>query len=84
MAQVIEREKSLLEKIQNLTPKQQEELLNFIDFLQYKAQNPEILAQQEQRVISAYEAAKDFAGCLDDGPSDLSTNKKYLENMGKV
>ncbi len=24
-----------------------------------------------------------LAGCLDDGPSDLSTNKKYMEGFGE-
>lgn len=29
--------------------------------------------------MSALEAAGDLVGCLDGGPGDLSTNKKYLE-----
>ncbi|AFZ60566.1 hypothetical protein Anacy_5237 [Anabaena cylindrica PCC 7122] len=30
MTQAVERQKSILEKVQNLTPQQQEEVLNFI------------------------------------------------------
>ena len=36
MTQAVERQKSILEIVQNLTPQQQEEVLNFIEFLQFK------------------------------------------------
>lgn len=29
----------------------------------------------------AYEAAQEFAGCVDGGSGDLSTNKNYLNRM---
>ncbi|MEM7795530.1 MAG: hypothetical protein AAF579_13905 [Cyanobacteria bacterium P01_C01_bin.118] len=32
--------------------------------------------------ISAAELAGDLAGCLDDGPLDLSTNPTYMEGFG--
>jgi hypothetical protein len=38
MTQAIEKPKSILEIIESLTPQQQEEVLKFIDFLQFKAQ----------------------------------------------
>ena len=38
MTQAVERQKSILEIVQNLTPQQQEEVLNFIEFLQFKSQ----------------------------------------------
>ena len=32
--------------------------------------------------ISAAELAGDLVGCLNDGPSDLSTNPRYMEGFG--
>ena len=69
---------SLSEAIQKLTPKQQREVLDFIEFLQYKKQKQEV-KKEEEKPISAYEAAKEFAGCIESGIGDLSYNKKYLE-----
>lgn len=37
----------------------------------------------EATFVSAYEASKHLAGCLKGGPSDLATNKKYLEGLGE-
>ncbi len=34
-----------------------------------------------KRNKSFYELSKDIAGCIE-GPKDLSSNKKYLENFG--
>ena len=31
---------------------------------------------------SAYELAKDLAGCVEGGPTDLSTNPKHMEGFG--
>jgi hypothetical protein len=42
MTQAVERQKSILEIVQNLTPQQQEEVLNFIEFLQFKSQKQDI------------------------------------------
>ncbi len=81
MTQAIEREQTILAQIKGLTEQQQQELLNFIEFLQFKAQKQDI-QEEEKEEISAYEAAKEFAGCVDGGPGDLSTNKKYLKGMG--
>ncbi len=52
-------------------------MLDFIDFLQFKLQKQE-LKEEEKEAISVYEAAKEFAGCVDFGPGDLATNKEYL------
>ena len=39
--------------------------------------------QAPERFISFAEAAADLIGCIKDGlPTDLSTNKKYLEGLG--
>lgn len=43
----------------------------------------EYLAKQEEaRLVSAYDLAKEFLGC-GEGPADLSTNKKHLEGYGQ-
>lgn len=43
----------------------------------------EYLAEQDADSVSAYELAKDYIGIIDDGPTDLSTNKKYMEGYGQ-
>jgi len=37
----------------------------------------------EQPQPSFYDLTKEFCGCIDSGLGDLSTNKKYLEGIGK-
>ncbi len=82
MTQAIDRIETILAKLDNLTPEQQDEVLDFIDFLQFKTKKQE-LQELDKEAISAYEAARDFAGCVDFGPGDLATNKEYLKRMGK-
>lgn len=84
MTQSIDRKQTILEQLDNLTPEQQDEVLNFIDFLQFKVQKQESQEEEEEKEpISFYEATKEIAGSLDWGPGDLATNKTYLEQMGK-
>ncbi len=78
MTQAIDREQTILEQIKGLTEQQQQEVLNFIEFLQFKAQKQD-LQEEEKDPISAYEAAKEFIGCVESGIGDLSYNKKYLQ-----
>jgi len=81
MTQAIATQHPLIEKFENLTPQQQQTVLDFVAFLE--SQNQETTDDRpETEPISAYEAAKEFAGCVDGGPGDLSTNKKYLEGIG--
>ncbi len=43
----------------------------------------EYLAKQEEtEPVTAYDLAKEFIGC-GAGPSDLSTNKEYMEGYGR-
>ncbi|RCJ30098.1 hypothetical protein A6770_21520 [Nostoc minutum NIES-26] len=69
------------EKMRSLPPEKQQEVLDFIEFLQSKLaqQNPN---QEQQEPISFLTAAQQFAGCVDGGPGDLATNKQYLEGLG--
>ena len=72
---------TILDKLNTLTNQQQQEVINFIEFLQFKAQKPQ--KNDEETPISFYEAAKEYIGCVDGGPGDLGTNKEYLKTMGK-
>jgi hypothetical protein len=65
-----------VEKMQSLPPEKQQEVLDFIEFLQNKlSQHPN---QEKQEPISFLTVAQNFAGCVDGGSGDLATNKKYL------
>ncbi|MEH2282778.1 MAG: DUF2281 domain-containing protein [Nostoc sp.] len=69
------------EKMRSLPPEKQQEVLDFIEFLQSQ------IAQQNTNIeqiepISFLEVAQEFAGCVDGGPGDLATNKQYLEGLG--
>ncbi len=68
MTQAINKEDMIIERFKQLSPQKQQELLDFAEFLQFQS-------QKEKEPISAYEAAKEFAGCLDGGLTDISTNK---------
>ena len=81
MRQVVNIEQTILEKLKTLSPSQQQEVLNFVEFLQTKSPKSEF-KHPDGTPLSALEAARKWAGCLDGGPGDLSTNKKYLEGLG--
>ncbi|MBD2294804.1 DUF2281 domain-containing protein [Anabaena sphaerica FACHB-251] len=49
MTQAVEKQKSILDRVQNLTPEQQEEVLNFIDFLQFKGQKQDVEPKQRRK-----------------------------------
>lgn len=74
------------EKINNIVAsfpqEKQKQVLDFVNFLQSQL-NEEKLEQAKKNNISFLDATKEFAGCLDGGTDDLSTNKKYLEDLGK-
>ena len=48
MVQAVAKQESILDRVQNLTPQQQEEVLNFIDFLEFKAQKQVNYQEQPQ------------------------------------
>jgi hypothetical protein len=79
MAQAKTHSQTILEKLQTLTPQQQQKVIDFIEFLQFKAEKKELT---EEKTISFYEAAKEYIGCVDGGPGDLATNKDYLRGIG--
>jgi hypothetical protein len=69
------------EKMRSLPPEKQQEVLNFIEFLQSQIAQKNTKIEQIEP-ISLLEAAQQFAGCVDGGPGDLATNKQYLEGLG--
>lgn len=75
MTQGFKQEDLIIKKIRQLSSEKQQELLDFVEKL--------LENQDEQKIISAYDIAKDFAGCVNFGPGDLSTNKDYLKSLGK-
>ncbi len=86
MTPTITHQQEIIEQIQNLTPEQQDKVLEFIEFLQYKIRKSEtksIVVEQPEKPMSFAEAAKEFIGCVEGGPGDLSSNKDYLRRIGK-
>ncbi|MDR9405082.1 MAG: DUF2281 domain-containing protein [Halothece sp. Uz-M2-17] len=70
----------LNQEIQELPEEAQDLLIDFIQIL--KKRYREGLVEQEKRT-SFLEDAAEFAGCVEGGPSDLATNKEYLEGLGE-
>lgn len=74
-------EQAVLEKLRTLPTNKQQEVLDFVEFLQARSsQQPQ---QTEKPVISALEAAGNLVGCVTGGPPGLSTNKQYMEGFGE-
>ncbi|MBE9250933.1 DUF2281 domain-containing protein [Dolichospermum sp. LEGE 00240] len=73
MTQAVETQKSILEIVQNLTPQQQEEILNFIEFLQFKSQKYDISTKGKSQQKSPEELGwppgffeQTYGSCQDD------------------
>jgi hypothetical protein len=75
-------QQTILEKLQTLNPQQQQQVIEFIEFLQLKADKTAI--HEEEREISALESAGDLVGCLDSGKGDLSLKKKEFKKKHLV
>lgn len=84
MTQAIDKaiiqENTLLDKFRNLTIEQQQTIVEFVEFMDSKKSKPK---STENQAVSAYDLAKEWAGCVESGISDLSSNKKYLQGFGK-
>ncbi|MBP0016757.1 MAG: hypothetical protein J7647_04270 [Cyanobacteria bacterium SBLK] len=78
MTQTVRRETIILERLQSLTPQQQQSVLDFIEFLQFKGGDRKI-NEEESEEISMLSAAQEFVGCVDSGVGDLSLRKKELK-----
>jgi hypothetical protein len=67
MTQAVDRKQTILDKLDNLTPEQQDDVLEFIEFLQFKVQKQELIKEEEKEPISFYEVTKEIPGSLDWG-----------------
>lgn len=74
-------EQAVIEKLRVLSPEKQQEVLNFAEFLESRA-NGQQPRSKKWEGMSALEAAEKYAGCLE-GPEDLSTNPKYMQGFGE-
>ena len=74
-------EQAVLEKLRALPPEKQQEVLDFVEFLQAKILKEENSRQNEETPKSFLSLAQKFIGCVE-GAADLSTNKKYLDGYG--
>ncbi len=74
-------EQTVLEKLKTLPIDKQQEVLDFVEFLQSKTHAKESNNQEDKPVLSALALAQKWVGCVE-GPEDLSTNKKYMEGFG--
>jgi Protein of unknown function (DUF2281) len=71
----------IIEKLNTLPLEKQQEVLDFVEFLQARMGNKDLPPKKWPPGVSALTAAQEFAGCVE-GPEDLSTNKKYMEGFG--
>ncbi|MGI0482440.1 hypothetical protein ACN4EE_16860 [Geminocystis sp. CENA526] len=77
---------SAIQKIQQFSPEQKEEVIKFIEFIDFKSHQAQFdtLANKPEGLQASFtEIAKEFIGCLDSDLEDLSQNLKYLERFGK-
>ncbi|AFZ29966.1 hypothetical protein Glo7428_1401 [Gloeocapsa sp. PCC 7428] len=72
-------EQTVIEKLKTLPVEKQQEVLDFVEFLQSK--RLENSSHQERVPASVFTLAQQYIGCVE-GAEDLSTNKKYMEGYG--
>lgn len=75
-------EQTVVEKLKTLPSEKQQEVLDFVEFLQTKTLQGEIKNQEGEPTVSALTLAQKWVGCVEGAPEDLSTNKKYLSGLG--
>ncbi|MEM9896727.1 MAG: DUF2281 domain-containing protein [Bacteroidota bacterium] len=67
--------------LQTLSPEEQQEVLDFVEFLEAKRQRSQSVtpsAGLDPEKTSVLTAAGEFIGCAE-GPTDLSINHSYME-----
>ncbi len=75
-------EQAVVEKLRVLSPDKQQEVLDFIEFLEDKTKQQKPNSQRWAG-MTALEAAQSVMGIVGDGPPDLSTNPKYMDGFGQ-
>jgi hypothetical protein len=70
-------EEKVLIILRTLSLDRQHEILDFAEFLKNRDET-----SHKEPSMSFLDAAKNIVGCLEGGPSDLSSNKTYMEGFG--
>ncbi|WP_019499342.1 DUF2281 domain-containing protein [Pseudanabaena sp. PCC 6802] len=83
LPEAVNVEQLIMKQVRTLSVETQQEVLDFVEFLQAKRQQNQVTTQMESSLSMSQALIEKYAGCLDGGPSDLSSNKKYLEELGK-
>ena len=87
-------ENEIIERLHTLD---EPKLLEVLDFVEFVAQRRWVTTRknmltsadesnqsnENEQQLSFYELTKGFCGCIEGGPSDLSTNPKYMEGFGE-
>ncbi len=71
----------ILQTVKTLSDQDQQQILDFVEFLQAKRQQPQKTAP-ETALKSFFEVAQATIGA-GEGPGDLSTNPDYMRNYGQ-
>lgn len=71
----------IVEKLGSLPLEKQQEVLDFVEFLEAKTLKTELPSEDGAPEVSVLTLAQKFIGCVE-GPGDLSTNKEYLKGFG--
>jgi hypothetical protein len=71
-------EEKAIEKLKRFSIETQQEVLQFMEFLEFRNQS----FKKQKTDTSALEAAETLVGCLE-AAEDLSTNKDYLKRFGQ-
>jgi hypothetical protein len=74
----------VLEALQNLSPLEQQGVLDFAEFLESRREPVENNKQSDSTAVSFLDAAKTYVGCLEGSSPDLSTNQAYMEGFGET
>ena len=74
----------VLEVLQNLSSLEQQEVLDFAEFLGSKRSNEASTKQANTTAVSFLKAASKYIGCLEGGSPDLSTNQACMEGFGEI
>ncbi len=75
-------EQVVVEKLKALSPDRQQEVLDFVEFLESRTRQEE-LRSNRWAGMTALEAAQRVMEPVGDGPPDLSTNPKYMAGFGE-
>ena len=75
-------EQAVIDKLRVLPLDKQQEVLDFVEFLEDKTRQQE-LNSRSWAGMTALEASQSVMGAVGDGPTDLSTNPKYMDGFGQ-